>query len=69
MTRKPCSVFFDYISGYRVNFVGICAFVGMELQNVAWLALITAELLPGENNLLSRIMQSGISERDLPRIL
>ena len=37
----------------------------MELQNVAWLALIAAEILSGENNLLIRIMQTGISERDL----
>ena len=38
----------------------------MELQNVTWLALIAAKLLSGKNNLLSRIMQTGIEKTALP---
>ena len=52
-----------------VNLVGILLPCGIELQNIAGLARIAVELLPGEHDLLRSIIKSCVLQGDLLRLL
>lgn len=57
LTGKPLGFLPDNFPGYCVDLVGIRTLVRVELQNVARLALIAAQLLSGEHNFLRCLIQ------------
>ena len=52
-------------AGLCVNLIELAVCSGIEFEEIAWLALITAKLLSGKYNLLRSFVQFGIFERDL----
>ena len=61
----PLDVLFEDVPGYCVDLVGIHTLVRVELQNVARLALIAAQLLSGEHDFLRCLIQPRVLLRDL----
>ena len=59
----------DNLAALCVNLVEVDVRSGIKFEEIAWLALIAAKFLSGKYNLLRSLIQFGISERDLPRIL
>ena len=65
LTGTPLDVLFEDVSGYCINLVGIRTLVRVELQNVARLARIAAQLFPGEYDFLRCFVQPRILQGDL----
>ena len=60
LTGTLLDVLFEDVSGYCIDLVGIRTLVRVELQNVARLALIAAQLLSGEHDLLGSFIKSRV---------
>lgn len=60
LTGKPLGFLPDNFPGYCVDLVGIRTLVRVELQNVARLALIAAQFLSGEHDLLRCLIQPRV---------
>ena len=58
----------ENVAGHRVDFVGVRAFVRVELQNPAGLPLVAAQLGSCENDLLRRLVQPRVCKRDFLRL-
>ena len=69
LTGKPVGFLPDNFPGYCVDLVGIRTLVRVELQNVARLARIAAQLFPGEYDFLRCFVQPRILQGDLLRLL
>ena len=60
LTGKPLGFLPDNFPGYCVDLVGIRTLVRVELQDVAGLARIAAQLLSGEHDFLRRLIQPRV---------
>ena len=60
LTGNPLGFLPDNFPGYCIDLVGIRTLVRVELQNVARLALIAAQLLSGEHDLLRGFIKSRV---------
>ena len=65
LLQEPFDILFDDVPGYCVDLVGILLLRGVELQNVARLARIAAQLFPGEYDFLRCFVQPRILQGDL----
>ena len=65
LTGKPFGILFEDVSGYRIHLVGILLLCGVELKDIARLALIAAQLLSGEHDLLRCLIQPCAPQGDL----
>ena len=65
LTGTPLDVLFEDVPGYCIDLVGIRTPVRVELQNVARLALIAAQLLSGEHDFLGSFIKSRVLSCDL----
>ena len=60
LPQKSFDALFEDVSGYRIHLVRILLLCGVELQNVAGLAGIAAQLLSGEDDLLRCLTQPRV---------
>ena len=60
LTGKPLGFLPDNFPGYCVDLVGIRTLVRVELQDVAGLARIAAQLLSGEHDFLRCLIQPRV---------
>ena len=68
LLQEPFDILFDDVSGYCIDLVGVLALARVELQDVARLARIAAQLLSGEDDFLRCFVQLCVLQGDLLRL-
>ena len=65
LLQEPFDILFDDVSGYCIDLVGVLALARVELQDVARLARIAAQLFPGEYDFLRCFVQPRVLQGNL----